>query len=489
MMKGINHMSQWANKFNLWLLKALEKHHKMFLLLVLLSIPTSIYFVSKLEIRSGFEDLLPQNNKAVQILKKIPEKVGGAKYVKIAITTDNIAAAKRFAEDYVKALRNYSEIQFIKYKTGNKYFKEHFLQYLDTRDLEEIRDKVVARVDYEKRKNNPFYFALEEEEVPPLDFLDLEKKYQAVDEFKDESYYVTKDQKVLFILARPKGYASNIGYARKLLKEMKEISDKLNPTSYDPSLKVFWLGAHYANLVEYDALVSDVTSTSLLAFVLLFFLYYFYCRRFKVLFYILMPPIVAVAWTAASAYFLIGHINSQTAFLGAILLGLIDMSIHLTSRYYEERHAGQTIFESLRLTLTHTGYAVLVSSITLFVAFLSLIFSDFVGFWQFGLLAAAGVALSVMATCLIIPAMVFWLEKDGDKSSGFNTTRNLFMMYGNFVDRIRPSVVFQRGTLIVFIVIGLVCVATAPSFNSNTICAICVARHLPTKILPIVWKR
>ena len=459
-------MKQLLDRAILEHLRFLKKYHRIFLAVALLSLVVAFHFILKLEIKSGFEDLLPQNNKAVQVLKEIPKKVGGAKYVKIAITNNNIEATKRFADDFAAALLRDEEIQFVKYKFDNRFFKDRFMQYLAEKDLAEIRDRIAGRIDYEKRKNNPFLFSLEEETPPSLNFDDVEKRNEKKAQFKDEGYYITDDNEVLFILARPKGFASDVPYARDLLDDMRGIVAQVNPAKYDPSIKVHLLGAYYSNIVEYEALIDDVTSTALISLGLLLMLFYFYFRRFKPLIYIISAPVMGVIWTFAATYFMIGYINTQTAFLAAILLGLVvDFSIHLATRYYEERQQQQPIFYSLHMALRYTGIAVAISGVTTILAFVALIFSDFVGFWQFGLIASVGVTICIAANFTIFPALIFLLEKNEAVIDVPLVSKNLFNIFGTFIDRLKPSRKVQKGIVYTAVLLAIVSAALIPMIN------------------------
>jgi len=61
----------------------------------------------------------------------------------------------------------------------------------------------------------------------------------------------------------------------------------------------------------------------------------------------------------------LGELNTITAILGAILMGFgIDFGIHFMYRFRDEYSHRGDIYESLRLTVLHTGLSSLISAAT-----------------------------------------------------------------------------------------------------------------------------
>jgi predicted RND superfamily exporter protein len=113
-----------------------------------------------------------------------------------------------------------------------------------------------------------------------------------------------------------------------------------------------------------------------------------------------------------------------------ILLGLgVDFSIHIISVYTENRAAGHSIGQSLRLTLLKSGNGIITGGLTTACAFLTLTVSETAGMREFGIVAGSGVIFCMLATILVLPAMLalrdkilirFRKEKHKTKSTQFD---------------------------------------------------------------------
>ena len=102
-----------------------------------------------------------------------------------------------------------------------------------------------------------------------------------------------------------------------------------------------------------------------------------------------------------------GYLNSSTAFLGSIIIGNgINYAIVLMSRYEEHRARGDDPDEALRCALGGTWRGTLVASIAASAAYASLTVTSFRGFYQFGVMGAAGALFCWLATYSILPAML-----------------------------------------------------------------------------------
>ena len=82
----------------------------------------------------------------------------------------------------------------------------------------------------------------------------------------------------------------------------------------------------------------------------------------------------------------------------------------LSARYYEEREAGASVGESLRLTYSRTGVAVLASGITSIAGFGVLSLSGITMLRDFGLATVVDLSASVAGVMLVLPAALVWAE-------------------------------------------------------------------------------
>jgi uncharacterized protein len=100
-------------------------------------------------------------------------------------------------------------------------------------------------------------------------------------------------------------------------------------------------------------------------------------------------------------------LNPVTATLAALSIGIgVPFTIHVTSRFLEERQVpydGQT---AMRRTMTSTGGALVGSALTTAIGFGVLVTSTLVPFEQLGYVIVYAIAYSVVASILVLPSML-----------------------------------------------------------------------------------
>jgi uncharacterized protein len=100
-------------------------------------------------------------------------------------------------------------------------------------------------------------------------------------------------------------------------------------------------------------------------------------------------------------------LNPVTATLAALSIGIgVPFTIHVTSRFLEERripYDGQT---AMRRTLAQTGGALVGSALTTAIGFGVLVTSTLVPFEQLGYVIVYAIAYSVVASILVLPSLL-----------------------------------------------------------------------------------
>ncbi|HEX7128223.1 MAG TPA: MMPL family transporter, partial [Thermodesulfobacteriota bacterium] len=116
---------------------------------------------------------------------------------------------------------------------------------------------------------------------------------------------------------------------------------------------------------------------------------------------------VALAWSFAFVTLAIGHLNILSAVFASILIGVgIDFPIHLLARFEEEEQAGRDRGAAMRLMAVGTGATVLASAAVLIAGSLALTVADLPAIGELGVISAAGLALSIVASYTCFPAML-----------------------------------------------------------------------------------
>ena len=117
----------------------------------------------------------------------------------------------------------------------------------------------------------------------------------------------------------------------------------------------------------------------------------------------LVSIVFAIIWTYSICTMLGFTFNPLTMIIPVLILGLgIDYGIHIVMRYREEREAGGRVKESIGITIQSVGMALLLSTGTTIISFLSNISSPMGVIKEFGIMCAIGILSSffIMATFL-----------------------------------------------------------------------------------------
>jgi predicted RND superfamily exporter protein len=413
-------MSAFLNRYA----ALLSRHPVLVFLLACLVTAGSAFYASHLELRSNFEELLPDSYRSVQDLHRLVGRVGGLGNLVVAVECDDLKASERFAEDLVPRLKqnlppNY--VRYVEYKVDEQkdFYEKNKYLYLDLSDLREIRDRVKDRIEEEKWKRSPLAvdLGLEDEEEPKSEFslADIEQKYEkkrAKLEKYPDGYFVGEEGRLLAILVKPYGTATGIDFSRKLVKAVeKEIGD-LNPSSYHPSMKVGLTGKYRTNIDQYQSLTDDIVSTTAFTVMLVVLTVYAFYRTAGAFLCLGLAVSMGVAWTFALAYWHIGYLNSQTAFLASIIVGNgINYGIIFMARYQEERRASVPTPEALASSIRNTIQATATASLATCVSFGALMATAFKGFNQFGFIGGFGMALCWLASFTVLPVCVVLYER------------------------------------------------------------------------------
>ncbi|MEI6092548.1 MAG: MMPL family transporter, partial [bacterium] len=387
---------------------------------VAITIGISAFYAAKLPVKTDFFELLPENYRSIGDLNRVIDSVGGVGNLIIAVETKNPKAAQRFVEDVAKDVEKLpkSMVTDVNYniKDLRKFYEDNALFYLDKDDLLKVKSRLSAKLDYEKKKNNPLYFF--KEFLTPVDFNidDIQDKYQGKtnknkDSFKDG--YINGYNETLFaIMIKPRGSAAGISQAKILINEVNKILANHPTANYDPSIKTHLCGNVQSMLEEYDIIINDVVSTLLLVFALVGVVIFIFLGTFSSIFILLFNLSVAAVWTMGITYWHVGYLNSQTAFLSSLIIGTgVNYGIIYLARYYEERNKGKSVNESLMIASQTTIIQTFLASAATTVAFITLMLAHTRGFSQFGFIGSIGITLCWINTFTILPVFILIWEK------------------------------------------------------------------------------
>jgi predicted RND superfamily exporter protein len=359
---------------------------------------------ARLQVESDLVALLPARFPSVQGLERYKARGGSVGYVVVVASGGSQADLLAFAEDVAPRLSALESVDYVEYRRPAAFFEDRLLYYLEPDALARLAEQVEDRADYERRKANPLLVDLEDAGPPALALDVADARLPAgVKRAPGSPYYLDEAGRTLLIMVKPTRLASDLPFARQVVADVQA---ELQSVPH-PGVEVA-LGGRFAKRVAQQAMLQrDLGLTSLAAALLILLYLALHFRRASGVLSALAPLLVGLVATFAAAWALFGTLNVLTAFVGAILLGVgIDHGLHLLERYAVAWDAGASGEAAVRAAFEHTGRAVILAALTTALGFLGLAVSEFRAFREFGIIAALGSTLVVVAYAVVLPPLL-----------------------------------------------------------------------------------
>jgi predicted RND superfamily exporter protein len=375
-------------------------------------------------LRSDVEELLPRDAPSVVAIEELRRRMSGLQYLGVLVDTggaERLPAGERFLEDLAARVRLYPRAEVSDVRTGfaaeRAFVERHAGSLIDLEDLRTIRQRIEDRLHWEYgQKTGTLLDA--DEPAPPLNFTDIDKKYagQLGGGDLEGNRFSNRQMGLTLMLIEVGGFSTSAAQASTLIRKVKDDMRALGGTDrYAPGMRVGFTGDVAIAAEEMAALVQDLTLSSalvLVAVLLAIVFFYGWPRSVPAL---LLPLAVSVIYAfglASLPPFRITELNSNTAFLGSIIVGNgINFGIIQLARYVEARRRGQTVEEALATALWGTRKGTLSAALAAGVAYASLVAMQFRGFRQFGVIGGLGMAFAWVTTVLLMPPLLAWLDR------------------------------------------------------------------------------
>lgn len=437
----------------------LEHTWKVFLIALGLTVISTLIVVSRFDIRSGLNDLMPESAKSVSDIESITARMGSITRLSILLeltgehtladtakdhpaytaclerakTLEEPADARCedalviFAYALAERIETLDFIGYVHFHNDKTFFEDNILLYATVEDLEELYEDVDRKLDEKRKEIGEYKACLITALEPDTQCVEpgsgggggdgeddgYSSRYQdRLDEsevsFQGE-YYETRlpdGADTLKIYVRFRNPSTSYQETRKNLEGIEALVAELEPTRFHPELVVGYGGGLKSQRDSYNSIINDVIFSASLTFGSIFLLIAFFFRRLRAVLLIMAPLLMSISWTLAIAFSTVGYLNLITAFIFAVLLGLgIDFGIHILARYDEERSRGSDVGEAMTTALVEVGSANLSGAITTSATFFTLMLADFRGFSQFGFVAGIGVLTALASMILVMPTV------------------------------------------------------------------------------------
>jgi predicted RND superfamily exporter protein len=405
-----------------FIIRLLLKNYRLIILIsVLVTIPAA-YFTTKLygNLKPDLEELLPRKSRSILDLDEIRSRLQAIQSLGVLIYSDDPNASRRFVVDLAGRLEKLprTSVASVEYRIDKelKFFSDRKVLFLEHQDLKKIRNYIYNRLEYEKSLYNPLnIFSGVEIYEPQFDFKTIQKKYESQAKSYDRfprGFYATTDEKKRLLLAFLPAEKSGIEgvYAFKKLVE-KTIHD-LKPSSYARDIQIRYTGGVQDIIEEHSALVNDIESSAEIVFSIVLVAILLFFRSWLATGILLLSLFMARFWTFGAAWFAVGSLNANSAFMGSIVLGSgITFGVMLLSRYLEERRKKRIPLRAARTAMLGTARATWTAALAAGFAYGALYFTEFEGFKQYGIMGFMGMVLCWISSIAVLPALLLEVER------------------------------------------------------------------------------
>ena len=155
-------------------------------------------------------------------------------------------------------------------------------------------------------------------------------------------------------------------------------------------------------------LVSDLTNSFILAFIIIFFAMVLQFRSIRLSLISLLPNIIPLLTATAFMGFMGIKLRPSTAMTFSIALGIaVDDTIHFLARYRQELKKGNLVEgKAIENTILSTGRAIIGTTFVLCIGFFTLYFSAFVPNHEFAIIASVILIFAMICSLILLPVLL-----------------------------------------------------------------------------------
>jgi predicted RND superfamily exporter protein len=246
------------------------------------------------------------------------------------------------------------------------------------------------------------YFSIPESRAHIAQYLLI---YESGDPNEDLSDLKTSDERHMRITIRVKNQTS-----KNMFKLVNSIREELK-TNY-PSLDTEMTGGLMLMLAQtihlLDGLVLSFTTAFLtigLCFVIVF-------RSLKYGLLGMIPSVFPISVAGTLMVLFDISLDMGTMIVAAMTMGIaVDDSIHMMTRYIEERKRNHTRIDSVDAAMKESGRAVILTTLILVGGFSIMMGASFIPMMYMGLFSALILFTALLADLIYLPALIFLREK------------------------------------------------------------------------------
>jgi hypothetical protein len=410
------------------------------------------YALTTLTFATTTRALLPSGLRYVERFVEYEREFGELDDLVIVVEARSLPEAKVYATRLVRELRiRQVPLRRVAYRIDPKQFEGRALLHLRTEKLEAIRDRIFDHQEFmEAFAGRPTLDQLVEGLATQVagafvsGFLDLglgpaggASDFRFIEDLVDQiaarldrptpyrspwgtlfstvddpsaGYFLSEDQRLLFILAEPEGDTRSFTGNRQAIEATRAVIDALRPQF--PTVTVGVTGKPALSSDEMTTAFADSQKATLLAFALTLALLALAFLRLGKPILMLVVLALSLCWSIGLATAVIGHLSLFSVMFISIVIGIgIDYGIYFLFRYEEELFLGRGLAEALEVSAARSGPGMLLGALTAAGSFYVLALTDFRGLQELGLIAGSAILLAWIAMMTVYPATLMLVDR------------------------------------------------------------------------------
>jgi len=417
------------------------------------------WYSTRLRVDPNLDALLPRDTETIRAMQEAKARLGSSDLYTIALSMDDPAELARIQDRLADSLRKWPEVVYVQVSRDNSFFRSHALLYLPLDQLQRISSRIEdLRLDLGHR--GPLTVDLLDDDPAPAGpekpwfDADLPQQLGLPDEAAESFARFLKNGKkadpaqdakaglpdslhsrlmgrakdgrlVALVQASLSKPSSDFDFVKTVVSRSHGLLDPLK-AEFSGHLEAGVEGP-YKELAEVNSLSANGILATIISVGLNILIIAIYFRSIGTMAVILLQAILSCILTLALTTWLYGDLNLYTAFVVSILFGMgIDFTIYALGYALRlRRDEGLDWSTALYRSLNELFYSLVVAATTSVAGMLTLLTSKFVGFYEFGVQASAGIAFSLVGVYVLLPAFVFaWESLTGLPGLGWLALRS-----------------------------------------------------------------
>ncbi len=411
----------------------------------LLSLAALYYTSQKMEFLTGRDDLMPRNAPFQKDYRDYRTAFGDQEEIVVVVESDDPALTTRFCDTLYGRLSQEQHLFVdLLYPGGLPYFRQNGLLFMPLNELQTmahtlqmaapvLKDLAAApsvQTLFNSLSNqiDAYLKAPDPQKLQRLTFMlgTLDKGFAG---FNGQNSTLSMDA---FLKGSDSGKPSMLENAGKQQiiaiwplkdpnsfmpseKAIKKVRAELTALRNRPEFKGVTAGLTGVPVLEYEEMATsqhDMGKATLLSLTLTVILLLVAFRGWLNTLAAMVSLVVGICVSFGFATLTVGHLNILTMAFAIMLIGLgIEYGIQVVLRYQEELGRGLPQLEAIEQGLAGNLRAVTLAAATVALAFATFAFTDFKGIAELGIIAAGGVAICVLVTFTVLPAMLVLLSR------------------------------------------------------------------------------